>query len=65
MFTDLVKIRDSGAGDHGLGGIKKWVDEHICQQRCVNLGLKVLKVSDEHEGSDDDDADDSEEEDNE
>ncbi|KAK7437693.1 hypothetical protein VKT23_018409 [Stygiomarasmius scandens] len=56
---------DSGAGDHGLGGIKKWVDEHICQQRCVNLGLKALKVSDEHEGSDDDDADDSEEEDNE
>ncbi|KAJ7504746.1 kinase-like domain-containing protein [Mycena galericulata] len=41
--------RDSGAGDHGDKGIQTFVDQHECGQRCVQLGLQLLKEAVEEE----------------
>ncbi len=41
--------RDSGGGDHGDKGIQTFVDQHECGQRCVQLGLQLLKEAVEEE----------------
>ncbi|KAJ7862260.1 kinase-like domain-containing protein [Mycena olivaceomarginata] len=33
----------SGAGDHGKEGIKTFVDQHECVQKCTLMGMKALK----------------------
>jgi hypothetical protein len=32
----------SGAGDHGEQGIKTFLDQHQCVQKCTQMGLKEL-----------------------
>ncbi|KAJ6449992.1 kinase-like domain-containing protein [Mycena sanguinolenta] len=39
----------SGAGDHGVQGIKTFLDQHQCVQKCAQMGLKALKDSEEEE----------------
>ncbi|KAL0578181.1 hypothetical protein V5O48_003812 [Marasmius crinis-equi] len=34
---------DSGVGDHGLKGIQKFLDDHVCTRKCEDLGLKPLR----------------------
>ncbi|KAJ7437237.1 kinase-like domain-containing protein [Mycena galericulata] len=41
----------SGAGDHGKDGIKSFVEQHECVQKCTLMGMKALKES---EGEDED-----------
>jgi hypothetical protein len=41
--------RKSGAGDHGKEGIKTFVDQHDCVQKCTLMGLKALSESEEEE----------------
>ncbi|KAJ7692019.1 kinase-like domain-containing protein [Mycena olivaceomarginata] len=41
----------SGAGDHGKEGIKTFVDQHECVQKCTLMGMKALK---ELEGEEED-----------
>ncbi|KAK6988538.1 hypothetical protein R3P38DRAFT_278137 [Favolaschia claudopus] len=41
--------RESGVGDHGDVGIKTFVDQHECVQKCVALNLEALKTL-ENEG---------------
>ncbi|KAJ7818140.1 kinase-like domain-containing protein, partial [Mycena leptocephala] len=33
----------SGAGDHGEHGIKTFLDQHHCVQKCAQMGLKALR----------------------
>ncbi|KAF7333428.1 Kinase-like protein [Mycena venus] len=42
----------SGAGDHGKEGIKTFVDQHDCVQKCTLMGLKALSESEEEEEED-------------
>ncbi|KAJ7026381.1 kinase-like domain-containing protein, partial [Mycena alexandri] len=39
---------DSGAGDHGDKGIQTLVDQHQCGQRCIQLGLQLLKDAEDN-----------------
>ncbi|KAF9256429.1 hypothetical protein L218DRAFT_881696, partial [Marasmius fiardii PR-910] len=33
---------DSGLGDHGTDGIQQFIDQHICSNKCEDLGLQKL-----------------------
>jgi hypothetical protein len=44
----------SGAGDHGEHGIKTFLDQHHCVQKCAQMGLKALRDSEEEEEKDGD-----------
>ncbi|KAJ6562463.1 kinase-like domain-containing protein, partial [Mycena capillaripes] len=33
---------DTGAGDHGEAGIKSFVDQHQCGQRCIQMELEPM-----------------------
>jgi hypothetical protein len=37
----LLCSRDSGVGDFGVKGIKKWWQQHDCNASCKNLELEV------------------------
>ncbi|KAJ7924823.1 hypothetical protein B0H13DRAFT_1560874, partial [Mycena leptocephala] len=39
----------SGAGDHGEQGIKTFLDQHQCVQKCAQMELKALRDSEEEE----------------
>ncbi|KAK7016120.1 kinase-like protein [Favolaschia claudopus] len=41
--------RESGAGDHGDLGIKTFVNQHECVQKCVALNLEALKTPENEE----------------
>ncbi|KAK7007171.1 kinase-like domain-containing protein [Favolaschia claudopus] len=41
--------RESGAGDHGDLGIKTFVNQHECFQKCVALNLEALKTPENEE----------------
>ncbi|KAG6905918.1 hypothetical protein DXG01_016948 [Tephrocybe rancida] len=38
---------DSGVGDHGVDGIKSFVDQHWCDFLCTSLGLSLLATATE------------------
>ncbi|KAJ6536984.1 kinase-like domain-containing protein [Mycena capillaripes] len=40
---------DTGAGDHGEAGIKSFVDQHRCGQRCIQMELEPLNGVEEDE----------------
>ncbi|KAF8131324.1 kinase-like domain-containing protein, partial [Mycena galopus ATCC 62051] len=40
---------NSGGGDHGEDGIKTFVDQHECGQRCSQMGLEPLTEPKEDE----------------
>jgi hypothetical protein len=42
-FLPHTFCRTSGAGDHGKEGIKTFVDQHECVQKCTLMGMKALK----------------------
>ncbi|KAK7029089.1 kinase-like protein [Favolaschia claudopus] len=47
--------RESGAGDHGDVGIKTFVDQHECVQKCVALNLEALKTPENEEHAEEED----------
>ncbi|KAK6984680.1 kinase-like domain-containing protein, partial [Favolaschia claudopus] len=45
---------NSGAGDHGEAGIKSFVNQHKCVQKCAQMGLDSLKEPEEQSEADED-----------
>ncbi|KAK7006853.1 kinase-like protein [Favolaschia claudopus] len=43
---------ESGAGDHGEQGIKSFVDQHNCVQKCAQMGLEALREREDGESED-------------
>ena len=64
----LICHSDSGIGDHGLAGIKSFLDQHTCNYVCKGLNLTSLgksvttKSRSEGEGEDVDELDQSDKE---
>lgn len=55
MNSDVLTstYSDGGVGDHGPGGIQKFLADHQCQDVCVGLGIETEGCPDE-ENSDED-----------
>ncbi|KAJ7849499.1 kinase-like domain-containing protein [Mycena olivaceomarginata] len=52
VLFDLIShtlTGNSGGGDHGEDGIKTFVDQHECGQRCAQMGLEPLTEPKEDE----------------
>lgn len=64
----LICHSDSGIGDHGLAGIKSFLEQHMCNYVCKGLNLTSLgksvatKSCSEGKGEDEDELNESDEE---
>ncbi|KAK7001184.1 kinase-like protein [Favolaschia claudopus] len=47
---------ESGAGDHGEQGIKSFIDQHECVQKCAQMGLEALREAEDGESEDNEDT---------
>jgi len=41
----LLSFSDSGIGDHGVPGIKSFLEQHTCNYVCKGLGLASLNAT--------------------
>ncbi|KAF8133559.1 kinase-like domain-containing protein, partial [Mycena galopus ATCC 62051] len=49
LMSHTITGQVLGGGDHGEDGIKTFVDQHECGQRCAQMGLETLTEPKEDE----------------